>query len=91
VARSPDPEPLIHNLVDMKYSLSLAVALALYTLSNCFANAQLLGGLVPALCACSAGTYCAVVLGCVPCDAGTSSAAGSTSCTQCPVVNDFKL
>lgn len=79
---------LIDHL-NMRIHLSLAIALALCILPDPFAHAQLLGGLVPALCACSAGTYCAVVLGCAPCDAGSSSEAGSTSCTQCPAVSNL--
>jgi hypothetical protein len=77
--------------LDMNFPLSLAVAIAMYAYSNPLANAQLLGGVVPALCTCSAGTYCAVVLGCAPCDAGSSSEAGSTSCSQCPAVSQHHL
>jgi hypothetical protein len=74
----------------MNYPLSMVITLVLYTFTNPFAQAQLLGGAVPALCNCSAGTYCAVVLGCAPCEAGTSSEAGSTSCTQCPAVGQLR-
>jgi hypothetical protein len=71
----------------MRTSSILAFAFALVTLSIPLASAQLLGGLVPALCFCQAGTRCAFLLGCVPCGAGSSSTSGSTTCTSCPAVS----
>jgi hypothetical protein len=71
----------------MRTSSVLAFAFALVTLSIPLASAQLLGGLVPALCFCQAGTRCAFLLGCVPCGAGSSSTSGSTTCTSCPAVS----
>jgi hypothetical protein len=71
----------------MRTSSIFAFAFALVTLSIPLASAQLLGGLVPALCFCQAGTRCAFLLGCVPCGAGSSSSSGSTTCTSCPAVS----
>lgn len=67
----------------MRTSSILAFAFALVTLSIPLASAQLLGGLI---CFCQAGTRCGL-LSCVPCDAGSSSAGRSTSCTTCPAVS----
>lgn len=63
------------------------VVISVLFISAQHAQAQLLGGLLPVLCGCPAGTVCAVVAGCAPCPAGASSPEGSTSCYYCPAVS----
>ena len=74
-------------LSKMKAPSILAFAFALITLSSSVANAQLLGGLI---CFCEAGTRCAL-LGCYPCNAGSSSSGRSTTCAQCPAVSHLRF
>lgn len=73
----------------MKTSRLLATVFAFFAVSAPLASAQLLGGLIPALCACQPGTRCALLIGCIPCAAGYSSPGSATSCTICPAVSDY--